>query len=80
MISSMELRLAIGELVTEARDLLKRLRSSEGPGVETTDLHILRVQLSLLDIELANMQEIRQLGSSSDATNLRPRRRNRSTD
>lgn len=57
----MDLRRAIGEYVTEGRELLKRLRSvEEGPTVSSVDLHILRVQLYLLDIEAANMQELRR--------------------
>ena len=60
----MELRREIGELVADSRELLARLRSAdEGPTIEDVDLHILRVQLSLLDIEMANMQELRRIGS-----------------
>lgn len=40
----MDLRRAIGEFVTEGRDLLTRLRSvEEGPTVSAMDLHIPRV-------------------------------------
>jgi hypothetical protein len=58
----MGLRCAIGNLTAEAHDLLMRLRSDyETQTIIDTDLHILRVQLSLLDIQLGNMQEIRRL-------------------
>ena len=57
----MDLRCAIGEYVTQGRELLNRLRSSEeGPTVTAVDLHILRVQLFLLDHEAANMQQVRR--------------------
>ena len=56
----MDLRRAVGEYVTQGRDLLKRLRSpEEGPTLTRVDLHILRVQLFLLDHEASNMQEMR---------------------
>ena len=66
----MDLRREIGNLLTESRDLLTRLRSHEGYSVNDVDLHMLRVQLSLLDIEMGNMQESRRLSASSEATNL----------
>ena len=50
-----------GEHVTQGRELLKQLRSpEEGPTVTGVDLHILRVQLFLLDHEAANMQQIKR--------------------
>jgi hypothetical protein len=52
----------MGNLATEAHELLMRLRSDyEVQTITDADLHILRVQLSLLDIQLGNMQEIRRL-------------------
>ena len=55
----MDLRRAIGEYVIQGRELLYRLRSpEEGPTVTPVDLHILRVQLFLLDHEAANMQQM----------------------
>ncbi len=57
----MDLRRAVDEYVTQGRDLLKRLRSpEEGPTVTDVDLHILRVQLFLLDHEAANMQQMKR--------------------
>lgn len=56
----MDLRQAVGEYVNQGRELLKRLRSpEEGPTVTEVDLHILRVQLFLLDHAAANMQQMR---------------------
>jgi hypothetical protein len=58
----MGIRCAMGNLATEAHELLMRLRSDyEVQTITDADLHILRVQLSLLDIQLGNMQEIRRL-------------------
>ena len=56
----MDIRRAISEYVTQGRELLKRLRSpEEGPTVSPVDLHILRVQLFLLDQHAANMELMR---------------------
>ena len=61
----MDLRPAIGEYVTLGRELLHRLRSpEEGPAVPAVDLHILRVQMFLIDNVVANLQELRRLQSS----------------
>jgi len=55
----MDLRCAIGEYVNQGRELLTRLRSpEEGPTATPVDLHILRVQLFLLDLEATNMQRL----------------------
>lgn len=56
----MDLRRAIGEYVDQGRELLTRLRSpEEGPTATPVDLHILRVQLFLLDLQAANMTLMR---------------------
>ena len=56
----MDLRRAINEYVNQGRELLKRLRSAEeGPTASPVDLHILRVQLFLLDQQAANMELMR---------------------
>lgn len=66
----MDLRHAIGEHVTEGRELLERLRSTEeGSTATDMDLHILRVQLFLLDNLAANMLELRRSSRSPDDTN-----------
>jgi hypothetical protein len=58
----MDLRRAIGEYVTEGRELLGRLRSpDEASTANDVDLHILRVQIFLLDVQAANMQEQRRI-------------------
>lgn len=67
----MDLRHAVGEYVTQGRELLKRLRSpEEGPTVTDVDLHILRVQLFLLDNEAANMQEMRRPSTPSEVADV----------
>jgi hypothetical protein len=64
----MDLRRAIGEYVTQGRELLERLRSpEERPTVTAVDLHMLRVQLFLLDHEAANLQELRRPPLPSEA-------------
>lgn len=68
----MDLRRAMGEYVNQGRELLKRLRSpEEGPTVTDVDLHILRVQLFLLDHAVANMQRLRK--PPSDVANVSSR-------
>jgi hypothetical protein len=65
----MDLRCAIGQYVTQGRELLIRLRSpEEGPTVTVVDLHILRVQLFLLDHEAANMEQRKMLSPLKSPT------------
>jgi hypothetical protein len=65
----MDLRRAVSEYVNQGRELLKRLRSpEEGPTATDVDLHILRVQLFLLDHEAANMQRLKN--PPSDVANV----------
>jgi hypothetical protein len=65
----MDLRRAVGEYVTQGRELLKRLRSpEEGPTLTDVDLHILRVQLFLLDHAVSNMQQLKR--PPPDAANV----------
>jgi len=67
----MELRHAIGEFVDHGRELLDRLRSAEeGPTATAVDLHILRVQLFLLDHEAANREQACILSALPKAANL----------
>ena len=56
----MNLRRAMVEFVAEGRVLLERLRSQESEEVDDSELHILRVQLSLLDNLAANLQELKR--------------------
>jgi hypothetical protein len=48
----MDLRLAVHEFVNHGRGLLERLRSSEGDTLTKAELHVLEVQLYLLDKEV----------------------------
>jgi hypothetical protein len=67
----MDLRRAVGEYVTLGRELLIRLRSpEEGPTLTGVDLHILRVQLFLLDHEAANMQQRKSLSTALEVANV----------
>jgi hypothetical protein len=72
----MDLRRAIGEYVNQGRELLTRLRSpEEGPTVTRVDLHILRVQLFLLDHEVANMQQIKKPPTPPEAANVQRKKK-----
>ena len=72
----MDLRHAIGEYVTQGRELLIRLRSpEEGPTATDVDLHILRVQLFLLDHEAANMQQRKWLSTALKFANVQSDKR-----
>jgi hypothetical protein len=62
----MDLGEAINEIVTKGQDLLNRLRSPEGRTVTDMDLHILRVQLQLLDSEVVYMQQMRGRKTGSE--------------
>lgn len=72
----MDLRRAIGEYVTQGRELLTRLRSpEEGPTVTGVDLHILRVQLFMLDHEAANRLQMKGSSTPLKATNVRSKKK-----
>jgi hypothetical protein len=62
----MDMGEAINELVAKGQDLLNRLRSPEGRTVTDMDLHILRVQLQLLDSEVVYMQHMRGRKTGSE--------------
>ena len=67
----MDLRRAIGEYVTQGRELLEKLRSpEEGPTASPVDLHILRVQLFLLDCQAANMERLRERTPTSEVAKV----------
>ena len=71
----MDIRCAIGEYVDQGRELLDRLRSpEEGPTATAVDLHILRVQLFLLDHEAANREQACILSSLPEVANVRRKR------
>jgi hypothetical protein len=52
----MDIRRAVSEFVFKSTELLSRIRSYEGEMLTEVDLHVLRVQLHLLDYEAANRQ------------------------
>ena len=71
----MELRRAIGEYVTQGHEILQRLRSpEEGPTVTGLDLHILRVQLFLLDHEAANIQQRNKRFTPPEVVNVQSKK------
>jgi len=74
----MDLQCAVNEFVTQGRDLCQRLQSFEQGTLSGTDLHILRVQLHLLDTEAATLQDLlfsRSKGVDGDDLALdRPRK------
>ena len=54
----MDVRGAIRNFVEQGRELYQRLHSSEGDVVSPLDLHILEVQIYLLDKEVARRKAI----------------------
>ena len=48
----MDLRVAVQSLVNQARDVMERLRRAEVETLHRSDLHILEVQIYLLDKEI----------------------------
>lgn len=54
----MDVRLALRAFVDQGRELYHRLHSSEGDIIGPVDLHILEVQLYLLDKEVARRKTI----------------------
>jgi hypothetical protein len=54
----MDIRRAVSEFVAQSMDLLSRIRSYEGEMLTAMDLHVLRVQLHLLDYEAAHRQHV----------------------
>lgn len=59
----MDLRRAIHHFVEQGRDLIGRLRSPEGDQLSRIDLHILEVQLYLLDKEVSRRKDVNQVPS-----------------
>lgn len=54
----MDLQCIVNEFITKGRDLCQRLQSSEQGTLSGLDLHMLRVQLHLLDTEAATLQNL----------------------
>jgi hypothetical protein len=64
----MDLHAAMNDFFVQSRDLLNRMKSSEGQILTEVELHILRAQLRLLDVLANGMQQeiaARQRTSSS---------------
>ena len=62
----MDIRRAVSDFIVHGGELLSRLRSYEGEMLSEADLHLLRVELHLLDSEAAHLQR---------ATEARPQQR-----
>jgi hypothetical protein len=56
----MDVRQATNEFVTKGAELFHLIRS-DGDALTVIDLHMLRTQLQVLDIEAANLQTFREL-------------------
>ena len=56
--SGMDVRQVLRNFVEQGRDLYQRLHSSEGDAVNPDDLHLLEVQLYLLDKEVARRKAV----------------------
>jgi hypothetical protein len=52
----MDLRSLVRDFIGMGKDLTTRLRSGERKSLNDVDLHLLRVQLHLLEIQSANAQ------------------------
>jgi len=56
----MDVRRATSEFVLKGAELFHLIRS-EGDALTATDIHMLRTQLQVLDIEVSNLQTFREL-------------------
>ena len=66
----MDLRRFRHQFVTECSELLARMRSTEGETLSAVELHILRVQLRLLDNQAQDMQQVLDFRSLAPRTDL----------
>lgn len=66
----MDLRRFWHQFVTESTELLARMRSPEGETLSAVELHILRVQLRLLDNQAQQMQQVLDFRSLAPPTDL----------
>jgi len=57
----MDIRRAVSEFIVHGGELLSRLRSYEGEMLNDADLHLLRVELHLLDTEVAHLQRANEV-------------------
>ena len=53
----MEIRRFTKEFMNQGKELLRRLRSTEGNMLTESEMRMLRLQLHLLDIEVSNRQQ-----------------------
>jgi hypothetical protein len=53
----MDLRTAVHQFVNDGRDLLKRFQTDEGTSLTSAELHMLKVQLYLLDHHIIRMNK-----------------------
>ena len=60
----MDLRSTIHHFVEQGREVIARLRSSEGDQLSRVDLHILEVQLYLLGKEVSRKKEVTDVPSA----------------
>jgi hypothetical protein len=59
---------AVADFVHRGGDLFERLRDGEGIDLSDVELHMLRVQLHVLEMETANLQTLRQIRSQATAS------------
>ena len=68
----MDLRDAVRNFIEQAKDIHERLRSSEVEMLTRADLHILEVQLYLLEKELNRVKSVKPPRKISDAPPFPP--------
>jgi hypothetical protein len=56
----MSLMSLVSEFLLKGKELCRRMRSAEGKTLSRADLHVLREQLRLLDIEASNLLNEKQ--------------------
>lgn len=62
----MDIRRAVSQFVTLGNELFNRMRSNEGPMLTPTDLHMLRVQLYILDTEAKYLERKQSESNAND--------------
>ena len=61
--SAMDVRRALRNFVEQGRDFYQRLHSSEGDALSPDDLHLLEVQLYLLDKEVTRRKAVNSVSN-----------------
>lgn len=64
----MDIRRTVSDFIVQGGELLSRLRSYEGEMLKEADLHLLRVELQLLDSEVAHLQRASATESKKGAS------------